>query len=82
MWPEIKTDYERLQDSVKLFLDVQFRDAISDDYRYDIRKAIFDKVVADVVENSNFRETRHWSQEDIKSAVGRVIINRIMGNDR
>lgn len=81
MWPEIKTDYERLQDSVKLFLDVQFRDAISDDYRYDIRKAIFDDVVADVVENSNFRETGHWSQEDIKSAVGRVLIAR-MGINR
>jgi hypothetical protein len=82
MWPEIKTDYERLQDSVKLFLDVQFRDAISDEYRYDIRKAIFDDVVAEVVKSSDFRENGHWTQEDIKLAVGRVLITKIMGNDR
>lgn len=77
MWPEIKTDYERLQDSVKLFLDVQFRDAISDEYRYDIRKAIFDDVVADVVENSNFRKTGYWNKEDIKLTVGRVLIAKM-----
>ena len=77
MWPEIKTDYERLQDSVKLFLDVQFRDAISDDHRYDIRKAILDDVVADVIENSNIRKTGHWCQEDIKLAVGRVLVARL-----
>lgn len=81
MWPEIKTDYERLQDVVKLFLDVQLRDAISDDYRYDIRQAIQDDVVADVVETSNFRKNGNWSQEDIKLAVGRVLIAR-MGINR
>lgn len=77
MWPEIKTDYERLQDDVKLFLDIQFRDAISDDYRYDIRRVIQDDVVADVVENSNFHKTGNWSQEDIKLAVGRVLIAKM-----
>ena len=81
MWPEIKTDYERLQDAVKLFLDVQFRDAISDDYRYDIRRAIQDDVVADVVETSDFRENGNWNDDDIKLAVGRVLIAR-MGIDR
>jgi hypothetical protein len=81
MWPEIKTDYERLQDAVKLFLDVQFRDAISDDYRYDIRRAIQDDVVADVVETSDFRENGNWNQDDIKLAVGRVLIAR-MGINR
>lgn len=81
MWPEIKTDYERLQDAVKLFLDVQFRNAISDDYRYDIRQAIQDDVVADVVETSDFRRTGHWNQDDIRLAVGRVLITR-MGIDR
>ena len=77
MWPEIKTDYERLQDDVKLFLDVKFRNAISDEYRYDIRKAIFDDVVADVVETSDFRENGHWNEDDIKLAVGRVLMNKL-----
>lgn len=81
MWPEIKTDYERLQDDVKLFLDIQFRNAISDDYRYDIRKAILDDVVADVVETSDYRRTGYWNQDDIKLAVGRVLIAR-MGINR
>lgn len=81
MWPEIKTDYERLQDAVKLFLDVQLRNAISDDYRYDIRQAILYDVVADVVETSDFRRTGHWSQDDIRLAVGRVLIAR-MGINR
>ncbi len=81
MWPEIKTDYERLQDDVKLFLDIQFRNAISDDYRYDIRRAILDDVVADVVETSDFRRNGYWSQDDIKLAVGRVLIAR-MGINR
>lgn len=77
MWPEIKTDYERLQDDVKLFLDVKFRNAISDEYRYDIRKAILDDVVADVVETSDFRENGHWNEDDIKLAVGRVLMNKL-----
>lgn len=77
MWPEIKTDYERLQDDVKLFLDLQFRNAISDEYRYDIREAIFDDVVADITKTSDYRENGHWSPEDIKRAVGRVLIAKM-----
>lgn len=81
MWPDIKTDYERLQDAVKIFLDVQLRNAISDDYRYDIRRAIQDDVVADIVATSDFSRSGHWSQDDIRLAVGRVLIARI-GIDR
>lgn len=77
MWPEIKTDYERLKDDVHYFLDRNLKSAISDDYVYDIRRAILDEVVADVVETSAFKENGTWNDDDIKLAVGRVLMKRL-----
>ena len=77
MWPEIKTDYERLKDDVRYFLDRNLKSAISDDYVYDIRRAILDAVVADVVETSAFKENGTWNDDDIKLAVGRVLMEKL-----
>lgn len=77
MWPEIKTDYERLKDDVRYFLDRNLKSAISDDYVYDIRRAILDEVVADVMETSAYSENGTWNDDDIKLAVGRVLMNKL-----
>lgn len=77
MWPEIKTDYERLKDDVHYFLDRNLKSAISDDYVYDIRRAILDEVVSDVAETSAFKENGIWNDDDIKLAVGRVLMNKL-----
>lgn len=77
MWPEIKTDYERLKDDVRYFLDRNLKSAISDDYVYDIRRAILDEVVADVMETSAYGENGTWNDDDIKLAVGRVLMNKL-----
>lgn len=53
------------------------KSAISDDYVYDIRRAILDEVVADVVETSAFKENGTWNDDDIKLAVGRVLMNKL-----
>lgn len=77
MWPDIKTDYETLKDDVYYFLERNLKSAISDDYVYDIRHAILDEVVADVVETSAFGENHTWNDDDIKLAVGRVLMNKL-----
>lgn len=77
MWPDSKTDYERLKDGVYYFLERNLKSAISDDYVYDIRRAILDEVVANVAETSAFKENGTWNDNDIKLAVGRVLMKKL-----
>lgn len=77
MWPKIMTTRERLEEDVRYFLERNLKSAISDDYVYDIRRAIQDEVVADVIETSAYGENGTWNDDDIKLAVGRVIMSKL-----
>lgn len=77
MWPEIKSDYERLKDDVFYFLERNLKLAISEDYVHNICLEILDEVVADVTETSAFSKNGTWNDNDIKLAVGRVLVKRL-----
>lgn len=51
--------------------------AISDDYINSIIDNIIEDVVSDVKETSGYAEDGHFNTDDIKLAVGRVLIDRL-----
>ena len=77
MWPRIMTRKERLEEDVRYFLERNLKSAISDDYVYDIRSKIQDDVVLDVMETSAYGEDGTWNDDDIKLAVGRVLLRKM-----
>ena len=72
-----KSDEEMLEMDVRSFLVRELKSAISDDYLYDICRAIRDEVLWDVKETSAWSENRTWNDDDIKLAVGRVLMNKL-----
>lgn len=68
---------ELLEMDVRCFLERELKSAISDDYLYDICRAIRDEVLWDVTETSAWSENRTWSDDDIKLAVGRVLMKKL-----
>lgn len=72
-----KSAEELLEMDVRSFLVRELKSAISDDYLYDICRAIRDEVLWDVKETSAWSENRTWNDDDIKLAVGRVLMKKL-----
>ena len=72
-----KSAEELLEMDVRSFLVRELKSAISDDYFYDICRAIRDEVLWDVKETSAWSENRTWNDDDIKLAVGRVLMKKL-----
>lgn len=70
-----KTDEELLEMGVGFFLVRELRSAISDEYLYDICRAIREDVLSEVKDVWLKKET--WSDDDIKLAVGRVLMKKL-----
>ena len=77
MWPDIKTDYERLEEDVFYFLGRNLKSVIPEDCVFDIRRAILVEVLADVVETPAFKEFGTWNDNAIKLAVGHVLMKKL-----
>lgn len=76
MWPEILSRSEQLKRDVRNFISVKLREAVSDDYVNDIYREIKDDVIGDVMETSDYAGG-NWNDDDIKLAVGRVLLRRM-----
>jgi hypothetical protein len=72
-----KSDEEILEMDVRCFLESELKSAISDEYLNDICHAIRDEVLWDVKETSAWSENRTWNDDDIKLAVGRVLMKKL-----
>ena len=72
-----KSAEELLEMDVWAFLIRELKSAISEEYLYYICHAIRDEVLMDVKETSAWSENRTWNNDDIKLAVGRVLMKRL-----
>lgn len=72
-----KSAEELLEMDVRSFLVRELKSAISDDYLYDICRAIRDEVLLDVKETSAWSKDRTWKDDDIKLSVGRVLMKKL-----
>lgn len=72
-----KSDEELLEMDVRSFLVRELKSAISEDYLYDICRAIRDEVLWDVKETSAWTKNRTWNDDDIKLSVGRVLMKKL-----
>ena len=72
-----KSAEELLEMGVWAFLIRELKSAISDDYLYYICHAIRDEVLWDIKETSAWSENRTWNNDDIKLAVGRVLMKKL-----
>lgn len=70
-----KSAEELLEMDVRCFLERELKSAISEEYLYDICHAIRDEVLWDVKET--WFKNRTWSDDDIKLAVGRVLMKKL-----
>ena len=70
-----KTAEELLEMGVGSFLVRELRSAISDEYLYDICRAIREDVLCEVKDVWLKKDT--WSDDDIKLAVGRVLMKKL-----
>lgn len=72
-----KSAEELLEMDVWAFLIRELKSAISEEYLYFICHAIRDDVLWDVKKTSAWSENRTWSDDDIKLAVGRILMNKL-----
>lgn len=72
-----KTAEELLEMAVRSFLVRELKSAISDEYLYDICRAIRDEVLLDVKETSAWSKNKTWNNDDIKLSVGRVLMRKL-----
>ena len=72
-----KTAEELLEMSVRGFLVRNLKSLTTEDYLYDIAYEIRDEVLLKVKECPNWVENRTWNEDDIKKAVGLVLMKRL-----
>lgn len=70
-----KTAEELLEMGVRSFLVRELKSAISDEYLYDICRAIREDVLSEVKDVWLKKDT--WSDDDIRLAVGRVLMKKL-----
>lgn len=64
---------EELRQDIKRILIL----SVSDDYIKNILDVIEDDIIRDVVECSSYEDDGLYTEDDIKLAIGRVLMNRI-----
>ena len=68
---------------LKVDVETQLRNtlknAISDDYLEEVIVGLKDEVIDDVKETSAYGDNGCWNNDDIKLALGRVLLNKIAG---
>ena len=72
-----KTTEELLEMDVRGFLVRNLKSITSEDYLYDIAHEIRDEVLLKVKECPNWYDNRTWNEDDIKKAVGLVLMKRL-----
>ena len=72
-----KSKSELLEMDVRGFLVRNLKSLTMEDYLYDIAHEIRDEVLLKVKECPNWVENRTWNEDDIKKAVGLVLMKRL-----
>ena len=71
-----KSDEELLEMDVRCFLERELKSAISEENLYDICHAIRDEVLW-IVKETSWSKNRTWNDDDIRLAVGRVLMKKL-----
>ena len=68
---------KKLLDDIRKFLTNELPKVVSYAYSGDVISRIISDVMEDVEESSDFRTGGNWNDDDIRLAVGRVLLDRL-----